>query len=273
MLGVESIDVSYVRAASCLGAKRWQVFRHVIVPGCPALHLHRPADFGRRRLVFAGRRRDGVRAIRPRLRHQHLLHDGALSDDYHRHDHAGNRRIRDQRRDPLPRRLHDAVACARARSGRRTGELQPRRAAGSSDAERATRRSAQSGRKGGVRIVDAVKIYGSRERRRPRRGSLHVRRSRRRNHRRGRPLRLRQNHAAQRHCRLSQHVVGQHLSRRRNAVRPRQAARREPGPDRIVVFQNGALFPWKTNIENVAFGPIMQGRSCRAKRPTKRHAT
>jgi len=33
----------------------------------------------------------------------------------------------------------------------------------------------------------------------------------------------------------------------------------EPGHDRIVVFQNGALFPWKTNIENVAFGPIMQG--------------
>jgi NitT/TauT family transport system ATP-binding protein len=34
----------------------------------------------------------------------------------------------------------------------------------------------------------------------------------------------------------------------------------EPGPDRIVVFQNGALFPWKTIIENVAFGPIVQGR-------------
>jgi NitT/TauT family transport system ATP-binding protein len=34
----------------------------------------------------------------------------------------------------------------------------------------------------------------------------------------------------------------------------------EPGPDRIVVFQNGALFPWKTNLENVAFGPIVQGR-------------
>jgi ABC-type nitrate/sulfonate/bicarbonate transport system permease component len=33
MLGVESIDESYVRAASCLGASRWQVFRHVIVPG------------------------------------------------------------------------------------------------------------------------------------------------------------------------------------------------------------------------------------------------
>jgi NitT/TauT family transport system permease protein len=33
MLGVESIDVSYIRAANCLGATRWQVFQHVIVPG------------------------------------------------------------------------------------------------------------------------------------------------------------------------------------------------------------------------------------------------
>lgn len=33
----------------------------------------------------------------------------------------------------------------------------------------------------------------------------------------------------------------------------------EPGSDRIVVFQNGALFPWKTNLENVVFGPVMQG--------------
>lgn len=33
-----------------------------------------------------------------------------------------------------------------------------------------------------------------------------------------------------------------------------------PASDRIVVFQNGALFPWKTVLENVTFGPVMQGK-------------
>lgn len=33
MLGVESIDESYSRAAYCLGANKWQVFREVIIPG------------------------------------------------------------------------------------------------------------------------------------------------------------------------------------------------------------------------------------------------
>jgi len=33
MLGVESIEESYIRAAFCLGAGRWQVFRHVVIPG------------------------------------------------------------------------------------------------------------------------------------------------------------------------------------------------------------------------------------------------
>lgn len=33
MLGVESVDDSYPRAAACLGATKWQIFRHIVIPG------------------------------------------------------------------------------------------------------------------------------------------------------------------------------------------------------------------------------------------------
>ena len=32
----------------------------------------------------------------------------------------------------------------------------------------------------------------------------------------------------------------------------------QSGPDRMVVFQHGGLFPWMTVIENVCYGPIIQ---------------
>ncbi len=37
----------------------------------------------------------------------------------------------------------------------------------------------------------------------------------------------------------------------------------KPGPDRIVVFQHGALFPWKTVLDNVTYGPVIQGKMSR----------
>ena len=37
----------------------------------------------------------------------------------------------------------------------------------------------------------------------------------------------------------------------------------QPGPDRVVVFQHGALFPWKTVLENVMYGPLRQKKMTR----------
>ncbi len=45
-----------------------------------------------------------------------------------------------------------------------------------------------------------------------------------------------------------------------------------PGPERIVVFQNGALFPWATIRENLIRGPVVQGRLSKAEALEKARA-
>lgn len=37
----------------------------------------------------------------------------------------------------------------------------------------------------------------------------------------------------------------------------------KPGPDRVVVFQQGGLFPWMTVQENVCYGPVVQKQMSR----------
>ncbi|MBI3435946.1 MAG: ABC transporter ATP-binding protein [Proteobacteria bacterium] len=48
---------------------------------------------------------------------------------------------------------------------------------------------------------------------------------------------------------------GEVISAQRKQIRP--------GPDRVVVFQNGALFPWKTMMANIVYGPIKQKKMAR----------
>jgi NitT/TauT family transport system ATP-binding protein len=45
----------------------------------------------------------------------------------------------------------------------------------------------------------------------------------------------------------------------------------EPGADRGMVFQEYGLFPWRTAAENIAFGPLLQGKSRADQRAITQH--
>src|SRR5580658_9576023 len=211
--------------------------------GRAALHLHWLADFDRRRLVFAGRRRDGVGPVRPRLSHQYLLYQRLLPHHRHRHDHARRGRLSFERRRSLRRLLAHGLARSRARFGRRPMNAPFLHARA----------------RGAIEISDVVKSFEA--------GGQSV--------------------LAVDHCSLSipageicmivgpsgcgkttllNAIAGFHSIDSgsitldgRLLCGPGQP-RAPIGSDRIVVFQNGALFPWKTNLDNIAFGPIVQNR-------------
>ncbi len=52
----------------------------------------------------------------------------------------------------------------------------------------------------------------------------------------------------------------------------RPGSRPKPGPDRMVVFQNNALFPWATIMDNLICGPVAQKRMSKAEALEKANA-
>src|SRR6201987_75691 len=55
------------------------------------------------------------------------------------------------------------------------------------------------------------------------------------------------------------YLVGGFLPVERGAIRVEDRPLAGPGPDRGIVFQHFALFPWKTVIQNVLYGLEKQG--------------
>ena len=184
--------------------------------GRAAVHLYRAADLGRRVVVLAGSRRNGVGTVRPRLCHQHLVHNGALSHHRHRDDHAGRRRLHHER-DGAPRgRLSDAMAAARAGDGRDDSAAGRRRRGARRHPHRRRRQDLRPGRRRGD---------GS--------GPLQPRHRGRRNLHDRRPLGLRQDDTVERDCGLPRNHVWHDHARRRDPVLRR--AIRRPSRDRTAL--------------------------------------
>src|SRR6185437_559668 len=216
--------------------------------GCIAVHLHRAADLGGRRMVFAGGGGDGVGRVWAGLPDQQLLRERAIRGDLHRDDLGWHRGISEQRPGAHRRRLHDAMARARAR---------PRRSAVSAVARAGAVAAGRHGAKGAIRIDKVDKVYYARE------GpvqavsecSLDIR---------GGEICMIVGPSGCGKTTLLNAIAGFHdisggaIYLDGEMLCGPDKPKAEPGPDRVVVFQNGALFPWKTNLENVAFGPVVQ---------------
>jgi NitT/TauT family transport system ATP-binding protein len=56
-------------------------------------------------------------------------------------------------------------------------------------------------------------------------------------------------------------IVAGFLSRDSGSVKIRDKVVEKPGPDRVVVFQADAVFPWMTVEENIGYNPRIMGKS------------
>lgn len=234
LLGVESIDESYFRAARSLGARPPRRILQGHPAGRHAVHLHRPSDQHGVRVVLAGRGRNARGRIRPRLPHLELVHAGAIPRDHHRHDHARRHRLVEQLAHPYDRQPPHAVEGqgGSTMSGNETptrGHIQINNVSKIYDPDGAK-----------VLAVDRCTMDIA-----PGEFCVVVGPS-------GCGKTTLLNAIAGFHSISSGEIL---LDGEVLCSADKQA---QPGSDRIVVFQNGALFPWFTVLENVTFGPIVQ---------------
>src|SRR5262249_15117639 len=190
--------------------------------------------------------------VRPRLRDQHLLREREVPDDHHRHDLGRHRRLCVERAGPPRGRLHDAVARARARAGRRPMNA-PR-------PDIAT--------KGAIRIQNVDKVYHARE------GAVQAVSDCSLDIRAGEICMIVGPSGCGKTTLLNaiagfHDITGGAIYLDGEMLCGPDRPKADPGPDRVVVFQNGALFPWKTNLDNVAFGPVVQGKMSKAQAEEK----
>src|SRR6185369_1902097 len=204
---------------------------------------------GRRRVVLARGRGDGIGRVRPGIRDQHLVCERPVSGDPDRHDLGRYRRLCEQCLGAPRRRLHDAVARARA-------------CAGGWAMSEAAAAVAQHAAKGAIRIQNVDKVYYAREGRvqAVSECSLDIRAG---------EICMIVGPSGCGKTTLLNAIAGFHditggaIYLDGQMLCGPDKPKAEPGPDRVVVFQNGSLFPWQTNLDNVAFGPVVQGRMTR----------
>ena len=60
------------------------------------------------------------------------------------------------------------------------------------------------------------------------------------------------------------HITGGEIRLDGKVLCNAQAPQAKPGADRVVVFQHCTLFPWRTVLDNVTYGPVVQRRLSRS---------